>query len=176
MIYGCHGCFKEKLTPLSWNWPNNWMIYGSFIDRITYSTVKTDELNWLYCPKTDQLTEWLICWDNFQICCTDMYVIRFLLNFTVLCLLLWLSRIYLSSTASRPREMYHKPWAASFTLYKPATKNLHLATIFLQLVAKRRPEDFFNFEPCMDDWWNNWLYCLRTDQLMKWFMAEWLTD
>ena len=28
-----------------------------------------------------------------------------------------------------------------------ATKNLHLATIFLQLVAKRRPEDFFNFEP-----------------------------
>ena len=29
-----------------------------------------------------------------------------------------------------------------------ATKNLHLATIFLQLVAKRQPEDFFNFEPC----------------------------
>jgi len=28
------------------------------------------------------------------------------------------------------------------------TKNLHLATIFLQLVAKRRLEDFFNFEPC----------------------------
>ena len=26
-------------------------------------------------------------------------------------------------------------------------KNLHLATIFLQLVAKRRPEDFLNFEP-----------------------------
>ena len=33
-------------------------------------------------------------------------------------------------------------------IYKLATKNLHLATIFLQLVAKRRPEDFFNFEPC----------------------------
>ena len=28
------------------------------------------------------------------------------------------------------------------------TKNLHLATIFLQLVAERRPDDFFNFEPC----------------------------
>ena len=27
--------------------------------------------------------------------------------------------------------------------YKLATKNLHLVTIFLQLVAKRRPEDFF---------------------------------
>ena len=38
-------------------------------------------------------------------------------------------------------------WAASFTLYKLATKNLHLATIFLRLVATRRPEDFFNFEP-----------------------------
>ena len=39
-------------------------------------------------------------------------------------------------------------WAASFTFYKLATKNLHLATIILRLVAKRRPEDFFNFEPC----------------------------
>ena len=28
-------------------------------------------------------------------------------------------------------------------IYKLATKNLHLATIFLQLVAKRRPEGFF---------------------------------
>ena len=38
--------------------------------------------------------------------------------------------------------------AASFTCYKLATKTLHLATIILRLVAKRRPEDFFNFEPC----------------------------
>ena len=36
-----------------------------------------------------------------------------------------------------------------FCLYKLATKNLLLATIFLQLVAKRRPSDFFNFEPCI---------------------------
>ena len=28
-------------------------------------------------------------------------------------------------------------------------KILHLATIFPQLVAKRRPNDFFNFEPCV---------------------------
>lgn len=27
---------------------------------------------------------------------------------------------------------------------------MHLATKFLQLVAKRRPYDFFNFEPCHD--------------------------
>jgi len=32
--------------------------------------------------------------------------------------------------------------SASFTLYKLATKDLHL--------AKRRPEDFFNFEACKD--------------------------
>ena len=25
---------------------------------------------------------------------------------------------------------------------------MHLATIFLRLVATRRPEDIFNFEPC----------------------------
>ena len=32
-------------------------------------------------------------------------------------------------------------WAASFTSYKLATKNLHVVTAFLQLVAKRHPED-----------------------------------
>ena len=52
---------------------------------------------------------------------------------------------------SQPRNhaKYHKPWAASFTLYKLATKNLHLATIFLQVVTKRRPENFVNFKPCL---------------------------
>ena len=35
-----------------------------------------------------------------------------------------------------------------FLLYKLVTKNLHLATIFLRLVAKRRLKDFFYFEPC----------------------------
>ena len=38
-------------------------------------------------------------------------------------------------------------WAASFTVYKLATKNLHLATIFLQLVAKRWPEDYLILGP-----------------------------
>ena len=40
-------------------------------------------------------------------------------------------------------------WAASFTLYKLGTKNLPVATIFLKLVSKRRPEDIFNFKPCI---------------------------
>lgn len=35
----------------------------------------------------------------------------------------------------------------SFWLQKLATKNMHLATRFLQLVTKRQPKEFFNFEP-----------------------------
>ena len=37
-------------------------------------------------------------------------------------------------------------WAASFKLFKPTTKNVHLATIFLRSATKRQPF-FFNFEP-----------------------------
>ena len=76
-------------------------------------------------------------WDKFQIRCTDMYLIRFLLNFAAPLLLEISKALYL--------------WAASFTFYKLATKKLHLATIFLWLDAKRRPADFFNFEPWFID-------------------------
>ena len=38
-----------------------------------------------------------------------------------------------------------------FLIIELAAKNLHLVTIFLRLVAKRRPKDFFNFEPCTDN-------------------------
>ena len=31
-------------------------------------------------------------WDKFQNCCTDMYLIIFLLNFAVFCIFLWISR------------------------------------------------------------------------------------
>ena len=84
-------------------------------------------------------------WEKFQICCTDMYLIIFLPNFAVFCMFLWISRLC-------DGAKYQKPWlwVASFTLYKLATKNFHLATIFPQLVAKRQPEDFFNFEPCFN--------------------------
>ena len=85
----------------------------------------------------------LSSWEKFQICCTDMYLIRFLPNFAVFCVFLWISRLC-------DRAKYEKPrLTMSCIIYKLATKNLHLATIFLQLVAKRRPEDFFNFEPCL---------------------------
>ena len=59
---------------------------------------------------------------------------RVFVNFAALLLLKISEALYLS--------------AASFTFYKLATKDLHLVTIFLQLDAKRRPEEFFNFEPC----------------------------
>ena len=44
-------------------------------------------------------------WDKFQKCCTDMYLIRFLPNFRVLCVFLWISRIYLNFAAPRPHEI-----------------------------------------------------------------------
>ena len=69
-----------------------------------------------------------------------MYLIRFLLNFLVFC------EFRGSATAQNIRSPDYE--LRHFTLYKLATKDLHLVTIFLQLDAKRRPEEFFNFEPC----------------------------
>ena len=80
--------------------------------------------------------------DKFQIGCINMYLIRFLANFAVFCMFLWILWVYLNFAAPWPRWISEALilWAASFTLYK-------LATIFLQLVTKGQPQDFFNFEP-----------------------------
>ena len=80
--------------------------------------------------------------DKFQIWCINMYLIRFLANFAVFRMFLWILRVYLNFAAPWPCWISEALilWAASFTLYK-------LATIFLQLVTKGQPEDFFNFEP-----------------------------
>ena len=46
--------------------------------------------------------------DNFQICCADMYLLRFLANFAGFRVFLWISRdspIYLKFAAPRPREI-----------------------------------------------------------------------
>ena len=40
-------------------------------------------------------------WNKSQISCTDMYLIRFLPNFTVFWVFLWISRIYLNFVALR---------------------------------------------------------------------------
>ena len=44
-------------------------------------------------------------WDKFQKCCADMYLIRFILNFLVFCVFLWISRIYLNFAALRLCEI-----------------------------------------------------------------------
>jgi len=44
-------------------------------------------------------------WDKFQICCTDIYFTRFLANSAVLCMLLWISQIYLNIVAPQPCEI-----------------------------------------------------------------------
>ena len=41
-------------------------------------------------------------WDKFQICCTDIYLIRFLANSAVFCMLLWILQIYLNIVAPQP--------------------------------------------------------------------------
>ena len=41
-------------------------------------------------------------WNKFQVCCTDMYLIRFLPNFAVFFVFLWISRL-------RDRAKYQKP-------------------------------------------------------------------
>ena len=43
--------------------------------------------------------------DNFQICCADLYLVRFLANFAGFHVFLWISRIYLKFAALRPREI-----------------------------------------------------------------------
>ena len=57
-------------------------------------------------------------------------------------------------------------WAASFTLYKLATENLHLATISLQFVAKRWPEKLFLF----------WAQSQQKPQVVDWFCFSIIKD
>ena len=62
-------------------------------------------------------------WKKFQICRTDIDKISTEFR--------GILRVFVNLAA------WNWLWAASFTLYKLATKNLHLATIFLQLVHLR---------------------------------------
>ena len=65
-----------------------------------------------------------------------MYLIRFLANFAVFRMFLWIPRDFtgLPEFSGSVNTLIWESlilWAVSFTLYKLATKNLHLATIFL---------------------------------------------
>ena len=50
-------------------------------------------------------------WQTFQTCCTDMYLIRFLPNFAVFCVFLWISRL------CNPREI-SEALTVSFTNWR----------------------------------------------------------
>ena len=65
-------------------------------------------------------------WDKFQKCCTDMYFIRFLLNFMYFCEFCGISRIYLNFAAPRPREI-------SEALTRKA---VHLSSVHLSSVMR----------------------------------------
>ena len=70
--------------------------------------------------------------DNFQICCADMYLVRFLANFAGFRVFLWISRdsqIYLKFAAPRPREISEalnkqKVKFSLHSVHKAATKLL----------------------------------------------------
>ena len=47
--------------------------------------------------------------DKYQICCFDMYLIRFLANFAVFCMFLWIHRLTWISRLHDCAE-YKKPW------------------------------------------------------------------
>ena len=88
--------------------------------------------------------------DKFQIIMLYRHVLillrylRILQHFACFSDFCGISRIYLNFT-NLPK--YQNSWyyelRDSCTLYILVTKHLHLATIFLQLVTKRRLEDFF---------------------------------
>ena len=69
-----------------------------------------------------QQADSLSSWEKFQICCTDMYLIRFLPNFAVFWVFLWILRLCDHAKYQKPRL------TMSCIIYKLATKNLHLAT------------------------------------------------
>ena len=52
-------------------------------------------------------------WNKFQICCTDIYLIRFLPNFAVFCVFLWISQ----DSRLRDCVKYQKPWLCSLHVH-----------------------------------------------------------
>ena len=142
------GCLKEKLTPLSWNSPNNWIIYGRFIDRITDSPVITDQhtewfiAGWLTDSTVWELanlpnTHWVIHWPTEKLYdwlhCTA-WLLTNILNY------LWLIDGITDSIAWELTNLRNDLW--------------------------------------LIDWLSNWLYCRRSDQVtgMALIIAVSLTD
>ena len=62
-------------------------------------------------------------WEKFQICCTDMYLIRFLPNFAVFCVLLWISRLCGCTKYQRPwvyelRHLHYTNWRLKICIWR----------------------------------------------------------
>ena len=62
-------------------------------------------------------------WDKFQICCTDMCLIRFLLNFAVFCEFLWISRLRYCSKYQKPctyelRHLHITNWRLKICIWR----------------------------------------------------------
>ena len=62
-------------------------------------------------------------WDKFQICCTDMCLIRFLLNFAVFCEFLWISRLCYCSKYQKPctyelRHLHITNWRLKICIWR----------------------------------------------------------
>ena len=62
-------------------------------------------------------------WDKFQICCKDMCLIRFLLNFAVFCEFLWISRLRYCSKYQKPctyelRHLHITNWRLKICIWR----------------------------------------------------------
>ena len=85
-------------------------------------------------------------WNKFQICCTDMYLIRFLPNFAVFCVFLWISRDF----ADLPE--FHG-CATARNIRSPGTMNSS-SVIYLQLIVL----------------WEKWTEALLVEGAKSWLL------
>ena len=72
-------------------------------------------------------------WDKFQICCTDMYLIRFLLNFAVFCAFLWIPWGFCGfSWISwlHDRTKYQKLWLIYVIIHNSFQRCIHAVAVF----------------------------------------------
>ena len=85
-------------------------------------------------------------WDKFQKCCTDMYLIRFLPNFAVFCMFLWILRNFVDL-----REF--RAFATAQNIRSPDTMNSS-SVIYLQLIVL----------------WEKWMEALLVEGAKSWLL------
>ena len=94
-------------------------------------------------------------WEKFQICCTDMYLIRFLPNFAVFCMFLWIcdsaTTWKLRSPDYELHHLHHTNWRLKICIwwiyfFSWSPEGDHISSVSHQKAISRV---FFNFEPCL---------------------------